>query len=103
MWAGQFAFVSGTQSESWVMSHNIIAIHEKDAGTYKLKTLRLRQGTKQIDAKVYDMCSDSDCSGCCTENATQNGLNFLIDVEKYTKARFGTGEGIVDWACLDCN
>jgi hypothetical protein len=26
LWAGQFAFVSGKQSESWVQSHNIIAI-----------------------------------------------------------------------------
>jgi hypothetical protein len=103
MWAGQFAFVSGTMPESWVKANNIAAIHEKDAPTYKLKTLRLRQGTKTIDVKVYDMCSDSDCSGCCTENARQNGLNFLIDIEKYTMQRFGTGDGIVDWQCLDCN
>jgi hypothetical protein len=103
MWAGQFAFVAGTQSESWVMSHNIAAIHEKDAPTYKLKTLRLRQGTRTIDVKVYDECADSDCSGCCTQNARQNGLNFLIDIEKYTMQRFGTGDGIVEWMCVDCN
>jgi hypothetical protein len=101
MWAGQFAFVDGQQSEQWVKDHNIIAVHEKDAGTYKLKTLRLKQGTHQIDAKVYDMCSDSDCSGCCTDNARETG--FLIDIEKYTMQRFGSGDGIVDWACLDCN
>jgi hypothetical protein len=103
MWAGQFAFVSGTQSKSWVMSHNIAAIHEKDANTYKLKTLRLKQGSKQIDVVVYDECADSDCSGCCTENARQNGLNFLIDIESFTMDRFGTGDGVVDWACLNCN
>jgi hypothetical protein len=102
MWAGQFAFVSGKQPESWVMANNIAAIHEKDTGLYKLKTLRLRQGNKMIDVKVYDMCSDSDCSGCCTQNANQNGLNFLIDIEKYTMQRFGSGDGIVDWMCLDC-
>ncbi len=101
MWAGQFAFVDGQQSEQWVKDHNIIAVHEKDAATYKLKTLRLRQSTHQIDAKVYDECSDSDCSGCCTENAS--GTGFLIDIEKYTMQRFGSGDGIVDWACLDCN
>ena len=100
-WAGQFAFVSGTQPESWVQSHNIIAVHSKDAGTSRLKTLRLRQGNRQIDATVYDMCSDSDCSGCCTQNARETG--FLIDVEKYTMQRFGAGDGIVEWACLDCN
>jgi hypothetical protein len=96
-WAGQFAFVSGKQTESWVKAHNIIAVHEKDAATYKLKTFHLRQGSHAIDATVYDECADSDCSGCCTANARQNGLNFLIDIEKYTMQRFGSGEGIVDW------
>ncbi|HXU82477.1 MAG TPA: hypothetical protein VN914_13840, partial [Polyangia bacterium] len=102
MWAGQFAFVDGTQPKSWVMAHNIAAVHEKDANTYKLKTLRLKQGTHQIDVTVYDECADSDCSGCCTQNATQNGLNFLIDIESFTADRFGVNDGIVDWACLDC-
>ncbi|SRR6266545_1369173 len=101
MWAGQFAFVDGKQSESWVKSHNILAVHEKDANKYKLKTLRLRQGSHQIDAKVYDECSDSDCDGCCTENAS--GTGFLIDIEKFTMQRFGSGDGIVEWTCLDCN
>jgi hypothetical protein len=100
-WAGQFAFVSGKQSESWVQGHNIIAVHSRDASAYRLKTLRLRQGNHQIDATVSDMCSDSDCSGCCTQNARETG--FLIDVEKYTMERFGAGDGIVQWACLDCN
>jgi hypothetical protein len=103
MWAGQFAFVNGTQPKSWVMSHNIAAVHQKDSNTYKLKTLRLKQGSHQIDVVVYDECADSDCSGCCTENAHQNGLNFLIDIESFTMQRFGTGDGIVDWACVDCN
>lgn len=102
-WAGQFAFLSGKQPLSWVKANNIISIHSKDAGKYKLKTLRLRKGNKTIDAKVYDMCSDSDCDGCCTINAKENGLNFLIDVEKYTMQRFGSGSGIVEWRCLDCN
>jgi predicted nucleic acid-binding Zn ribbon protein len=101
-WAGQFAFVSGTQSEQWVRDHNIAAVHEKDAATYKLKTLHLKQSTREIDVVVYDMCSDSDCSGCCTDNATANGLNFLIDIEKYTMQRFGSGSGIVDWYCKNC-
>jgi hypothetical protein len=26
----------------------------------------------------------------------------LIDIEKYTMQRFGSGDGIVDWMCLDC-
>jgi hypothetical protein len=98
---GQFAFVDGTQSEDWVAAHNIIAVHSKDAN-YALNTFRLCQNGNTIDVTVYDECSDSDCSGCCTTNATQNGLNFLIDIEKYTMQRFGSGDGIVDWACLDC-
>ncbi len=100
-WAGQFAALDGVQSESWVKANDIIAVHEKDFAKYKLKTLRLRTGSQQIDAKVYDMCSDSDCDGCCTANSKETG--FLIDIEKYSMQRFGVGDGIVEWACLDCN
>jgi hypothetical protein len=102
-WAGYFAFVDGKQPESWVMANNIAAVHSKDATQYKLKTLRLRQGTRQIDVKVYDMCSDTDCGGCCTQNANAGGIGFLIDIEKYTMQRFGSGSGVVEWMCLDCN
>jgi hypothetical protein len=101
MWEGQFAGLDGKQTEEWVMSHNIVAVHSKDFDTYKLKTLRLRKDGKQIDVTVYDECSDSDCSGCCTQNAKPSG--FLIDVEHYTSQRFGVSDGQVEWACLDCN
>jgi hypothetical protein len=101
MWAGMFAALDGKQTEEWVMEHNIIAVHQKDFETYKLKTLRLRQGEKEIDAVVYDMCADSDCDGCCTANSAETG--FLIDIEKYTMQRFGVGHGIVEWTCIDCN
>lgn len=100
MWAGQFAAVDGKQTEAWVMAHNIVAVHSKDFATYKLKTLRLRKDGHEIDVTVYDECADSDCSGCCTDNAKPSG--FLIDVEKYTAQRFAVGDGQVDWACLDC-
>ena len=82
------------------MSRNIAAVHSRDANEFQLKTLRIKQGTRQIDVKVYDMCADSDCNGCCTQNANPTG--FLIDIEKYTMQRFGSGDGIVDWTCLDC-
>jgi hypothetical protein len=97
-----FAAVNGTMPLSWVMSHNIAAIHSRDFARYKLKTLRLRQNNRTIDVTVYDMCADSDCSGCCTQNAQQNGLDFLIDIESYTMQRFGSGGGIVEWMCIDC-
>jgi len=100
-WAGQFAFVDGKKSENWVKAHNIVAVHEKDANKYKLKTLRLKKGSDQIDVKVYDECANSDCNGCCTKNSRSTG--FLIDIESYTMDRFGHGDGVVQWKCLDCN
>ena len=77
-------------------------MHSRDFDTYKLHTLRLRQDGREIDVVVYDECADSDCSGCCTRNAhPQSG--YLIDLESYTMARFGSGEGVVEFACLDCD
>ena len=103
-WAGYFAGIDGQQTEEWVSQHNIISIHKKDWSKYKGKTFRLRQDGNTIDAVVYDMCSDEDCDGCCTENAGK--LEFLIDIESYTCERFsGTKEGcdgVVEWTCLDC-
>ena len=100
-WAGYFAGVEGQMTEEWVSQHNIIAVHEKDWEKYKLKTFRLRMNGSTIDAVVYDKCADSDCDGCCTENAGEIG--FLIDIEKYTRERFdGNGDGVVEWTCLDC-
>ena len=65
-WAGYFAGIEDQMTEEWVSQHNIIAVHEKDWNQYKLKTFRLRMNGSTIDAVVYDMCSDSDCDGCCT-------------------------------------
>jgi hypothetical protein len=100
-WAGYFAFVEGQQSEAWVASHDIAAVHSDDAGAYALKTLRVRQGSHQIDVTVYDMCSDADCDGCCTANRGETG--FLIDLEQHTMERFGSSWGVVEWTCLDCD
>ncbi len=101
-WAGMFAFVEDQKSEEWVSNHNIIAVHSRDAGQYALKTFEIKKGDKTIQAKVYDECADADCDGCCTVNADANGVGFLIDMEKYTVARFGADDGIVEWRCLDC-
>ena len=100
MWAGYFEFVEGQQTESWVMQHDIVAVHSRDASTYALKTLRLRQDSHELDVTVYDVCSDSDCDGCCTRNASETG--FLLDLESYTSERFGSSDGVVEWTCLDC-
>lgn len=102
-WAGQFAFVDGKKPESWVRDHNIAAVAQQDANTYKLKNFRLKMNTSEITVTVYDMCADSDCNGCCTRNRNAGGVNFLIDIEKYTMQRFGYGGGVVQWQCLNCN
>lgn len=94
-WAGYFYGVNGQQPESWVEANNIIAVHMKDWNWLGLKTLNLRQGNRRITGKVYDACADSDCNGCCTANLAGDG--FLIDVEKYTMQRFGSGDGIVEF------
>ena len=103
-WSGYFAALSDQQTEDWVREHNIISIHEKDFGKYKLKTFRLRQNDRTVDAVVYDKCADSDCDGCCTKNAGE--LGFLIDIESYTCERLsGTKDGcdgVIEWTCLDC-
>jgi len=99
-WEGLFAFLVGKQPKEWVRANNIIALHSKYAHKYRLKTLRIKQGTHQIDATVYDYCADTDCKGCCTDNSNKTG--FLIDMEKHTMERFGSGSGVVEWYCLNC-
>ena len=104
-WAGYFAGLDDQQTEKWVSEHNIISIHEKDWQKYKLKTFRLRQNGRTLDAVVYDMCSDSDCDGCCTQNA--GDLGFLIDIESYSCERLSgkkdACDGVIEWICLDCD
>ena len=93
---GQFYGLGGpAKSEEWVKNNNIIAIHAKDWGWLGLKNIRIRQGEKEIIATAYDLCSDSDCAGCCSNNLGDN--DFLIDIEKYTKQRFGSGSGTVSF------
>jgi hypothetical protein len=100
-WAGWFAGLPDKMSPEWVAANNIASVHSDVFGTYKGKTLRLRgPAGQEIDAVVYDMCSDDDCSGCCTQNMQQTG--FLIDLEIHTADRFGVYGGVVEFTCLDC-
>lgn len=94
-WAGQFYGVRGKKSEKWVASKNIAAVHQKDWRRFGGKHLRLRQGKREIIVEVLDLCADSDCNGCCTKNLGGDG--FLIDIEKFTMGRFGSGSGTVDF------
>ncbi|SMH36298.1 hypothetical protein [Maritimibacter sp. HL-12] len=94
-WQGSFAGVNGKKSESWVAQRNIAAVHQKHWNQFRGKMLRLRQGGREIVVQVLDLCSDSDCNGCCTNNLGGDG--YLIDIEKYTMSRFGSGSGVVDF------
>ena len=103
-WAGQFYGLDGTKTEEWVASHNIISVHQKDWDWLGMQTIKLRQGGHEIIATVYDLCSDSDCDGCCTQNlgpVNSDGNSYLIDIEAYTKERFGSDEGIVEFQICD--
>ena len=92
-WAGQFYGVQGKKSEKWVSRNNIAAVHQKHWRSFGGKSLRLRQNGREIIVKVLDLCADSDCNGCCSNNLGGDG--YLIDIEKYTMERFGSGSGTV--------
>lgn len=94
-WTGQFYGIDGVQPEPWVKAHNIASVHLKDWPWLGMKRLRLRQSFRQIDVSVIDACADSDCDGCCTQNLGGDG--YLIDLEKFTMQRFGSGDGIVQF------
>lgn len=94
-WAGQFYGVDGKKPQSWVARTNIAAVHQKDWRRFGGKSLRLRQGKREIVVQVLDLCSDSDCNGCCTNNLGGDG--YLIDIEKFTMERFGSGSGVVEF------
>ena len=98
-WAGQFYGLDKKKSKKWVKKHNIVSVHMKDWDWLGMHKIRIRQGDKEIIARVYDACDDNDCDGCCTRNLGDN--DFLIDMEKYTKKRFGSGSGIVEFQICD--
>ena len=98
-WAGYFYGLDEQQTEQWVALHNIVAVHSKDWEWLGMRILRIRQGSHSILAKVYDLCSDTDCNSCCTQNL--GGDNYLIDMEFHTTKRFGSYEGIVEFQVCD--
>lgn len=94
-WMGLFKGLDGKQSSSWVRQNNIIAVHSKHYEWLKGKTLKIKQGNREINATVLDECNDSDCAGCCTTN--MGNKDTLIDLERYTMKRFGSHSGAVEW------
>jgi hypothetical protein len=97
LYEGQFAACNKTETLSWVMSHNIVAVFP-DLGALKLHDLCLKSGTKTIVVTALDTCGDSDCNGCCTKN--KGTSDELIDVESFTDARWGVPDGKIQWADL---
>ncbi len=91
---------------AWVNRHNIVSVYKRNAmpahwDQYKGHILRLEQGTNKVDVWVLDTCGDSDCNGCCFDNADPT-TGELRDIESATVNRFGTSSGTVRWACIDC-
>jgi hypothetical protein len=101
---GEFAACNKTESKSWVGSHNIVSVFpnltkaSNGIGALALHDLCLKSGTKTIVVTVLDECADSDCSGCCTQN--KGSAEELIDIESFTDARWGVGDGRIEWADL---
>jgi hypothetical protein len=97
-YVGQFAACDQTQTQAWVMSHDIVAAFP-DFAALKLHDLCLKSSSgKTIVVTVLDTCGDADCSGCCTKN--KGTADELIDVESYTNARWGVPDGRIQWADL---
>jgi hypothetical protein len=96
-WAGQFAACDGKKTEVWVAAHAIAAVFPSSLGL-SLRDLCLRSGDRTLVVTVYDTCSDSDCSGCCSAN--RGRADALIDLESYTNTRWGVEDGPIQWADL---
>ncbi len=88
---GAFAFVNHQKSAEWVRENNIVAVHSEHGKWLRLKDLQLRLDPEdeesEIIGTVYDICSDLDCNGCCSRNASESG--YLIDLEIHTLRRMG--------------
>ena len=101
---GQFAACNKTEAKSWVSSHNIVSVFpnlnraSNGIGALALHDLCLKSGSKTMVVTVLDECADSDCSGCCTQN--KGSAEELIDIESFTDARWGVGDGRIEWADL---
>ncbi len=93
---GVFAGTSKRMSKRWVERNNIAAVfqvpdHKNQLEwdfKWKGKKIEIKNeyGRKMI-VNVLDTCKDSDCKGCCTQNANTGG-GTLVDLEINTATRF---------------
>ncbi|HEX5660834.1 MAG TPA: hypothetical protein VFX59_26755 [Polyangiales bacterium] len=93
---GQFQACENTMPESWVAAHDVASVFPLQG--LELHNLCVRAGGKTMIVTAIDTCSDSDCDGCCTRN--RGSADRLIDLEKFTNARFGLDDGPIEWADL---
>lgn len=91
---GDFA-ADGHQSLDWVKSHNIASFFDRTDPNgknfqtkYGKKTIQVTSGSIKFNATIADTCLDSDCGGCCTRNAKNQGVDFLCDLEYYTVLKY---------------
>ncbi len=106
MYEGQFAYCGPTETQSWVAQNNLVSfftIADKGAGAMANHKICLKSGSKSIVGDVVDTCGDSDCNGCCTQNA--KGADALCDIELSTDGRFlnvglNGGQNDIMWANL---
>lgn len=92
-YAGLFAALNGKQTVEYVQNHSLIAFFNKsDASNshyyerFANKNVTLVKDGITFEAEIVDACGDTDCNGCCSTNAGDNG--FLVDLEYYTALRF---------------
>lgn len=103
-WDGDFAYV-GNRPFDYVQNTDIVAFFASNGETHPKKIIRVYSPghDKSVDAIVLDTCGDSDCNGCCTENADTGG-GYLVDMEENTVVRhFGSlneASGLVCWQIL---
>jgi hypothetical protein len=82
--------LNDTQTVEYVQTHNLVAFflagNSSDATTaqpfFANKFIKLCKGSVTLYATIVDTCGDTDCDGCCTENAQPTGA--LVDMEYWT-------------------
>jgi hypothetical protein len=88
---GTFAALNSTLTFDQVKTSNIVAFFDKNNPTkfnsmYANKKIQIKYGTVVFNATILDTCADTDCGGCCSQNADQT-TGYLLDMEYWTVMR----------------
>jgi len=86
---------NGCTSDGWRLNKAFTAavpysavICGTDFNKYKYHNVTVTYNGNKYSFQVWDCCSDSDCNGCCSENARKNG-GFLLDMSIMALKRYG--------------